>query len=149
MFREQIERHQQFWESPPRWAYLILAPWVIGAVFLIYQSRHLDHVAARQRTVEGTIVSHEPQNHDRYGYSFNVGGRAYRGWDSPLNRPLTLGERVQVYYDPADPETNALEGFAELSVNSFGPVPLIVFASLGVLGTIFIVRRRARLGQPL
>jgi len=142
MFREQLERNQQFWQNPSRWAYLILAPWVIGAVFMTYQSRHLDHVAGRQRTVEGTIVSHEPQNHDRYIYEFNVGGRVYQGWDSPPSRPLTLGEKVQVYYDPTDPETNALEDFAELSLNAFGPVPLIVFAILGVLGTIFTIRRR-------
>jgi hypothetical protein len=149
MFHEQIERSLQFWQNPARWAYLILAPWLIGAGFMIYQSRHLDQVATRQRTAEGTIVAHEPQNHDRYGYAFAVNGRAYRGWDSPVNRALTLGERVQVFYDPADPETNALTEFAEASRNAFGPVSLIVFASLGLFGAIFIVRRKARLGRPL
>jgi hypothetical protein len=149
MFRKQIERNLQFWERPSRWAYLILAPWLIGAAFMIYQSRHFDDVAARQRIAEGRIVAHEPQNHDRYGYAFAVDGRAFKGWDSPVNRALTLGETVQVFYDPADPETNALTEFAERSRDAFGPVPLIVFASLGLLGAIFIVRRQARLGKPL
>jgi hypothetical protein len=132
-----------------RWAYLLLAPWVIGGVFMIYHSRQGDHVAARQRTAQGTIIAHEPQNHDRYGYSFSVEGRVYRGWDSVLNRAFTLGQRVQVYYDPADPETNALQDFAHRSLDALAPVPFLVFASVGVFGTIFIVRRRAKLGQAL
>ena len=149
MLRDQIERNLQFWEHPSRWAYLLLAPWLIGVVFMIYQWRHFDDVAARQRNVEGTIVAHEPQNHDRYGYAFGVSGKPYRGWDSPVSRSLALGERVQVFYDPADPETNALTEFAERSRNAFGPVPLVVFASIGLFGAIFIVRRQARLGKPL
>jgi hypothetical protein len=144
-----MEPTQQFWQNPSRWAYLILAPWVIGVVFMINQSRRQDHVAARQRTAQGTIVAHESQNHDRYGYSFSVEGRVYRGWDSPVNRAFTLGERVQVYYDPADPEINALQDFAQLSLNALAPVLLVGFASVGLFGAIFVVRRRAKLGQPL
>jgi hypothetical protein len=102
MFREQLERNQQFWQNPSRWAYLILAPWVIGAVFMTYQSRHLitsPAGSARSRVQSSPI---EPQNHDRYIYEFNVGGRVYKV-GLPPESPLTLGEKVQVYYDPTDP----------------------------------------------
>lgn len=41
-------------------------------------------VAAREQTANGVIVSHEPQNHNRYGYKFQVDGGDYTGWETPF-----------------------------------------------------------------
>jgi uncharacterized protein DUF3592 len=145
MFEEQIERSRQFWSNPPRWAYAIMAPWALGAVFGVYSSGHFYQVAGRQRTAEGEIVAHEPANHNRYGYTFSVGGIRYRGWESPRGQGWTLGQRVQVYYDPADPDTSALTDFGLLSWEAFGPVPMTSLGVVGALAVVFMLRHRAQI----
>jgi uncharacterized membrane protein YjdF len=50
-----------------------------------------------------------------------------------------------VYFDPADPETNALTDFSVLSRNEFGPVPLVSLGIIALFVAVFMLRRRARI----
>jgi hypothetical protein len=92
---------------------------------------------------EGVVDAHEPENHNRYGYRFAVDGRDYHGWDSPVNTTPLVGANVRVYYDSADPATNALTDFATLSQDARGPLPLVVLMTFGVVIGIYELRRRA------
>lgn len=134
----------RLWRNPPWGSLLITLPWLLGLVFLIHESRVDRAIAARQQTTQGTITVHEPSNHNRYGYRFTVKGRAYTGWESPRSTELEIGKVVTVYYDPANPNKNALTDFNDLSADSLGPVPLMVLGICGV--TIFIILRRRRNG---
>jgi hypothetical protein len=147
MLTKQIERSLQVWSNPPRWAYAIAIPWTLAAVFGIFSSLHFYQVAGRQRTVEGRIIAHDRPNHDRYGYTFAVGGIGHRGWESPRDQRWTIGQRVQVYYDPEHPGTSALTDFRLLSLAAFGPVPLTSLGVLGVVALIFRLRRRAQVEE--
>lgn len=126
---------------PSWWTLLATFPWVIGLVLSIYIGLADRAIAQRQLTTEGTVTTHEPANHDRYGYTFNVSGKPYSGWESPRHGKLIVGQQVLVYYDPNNPRKSALISFWDLSIESFGPIPLLA------LGTAFVavyVRRRRR-----
>ena len=71
-------------------------------------------VASRELSATGKIVSHEPQNHNRYGYRFQIGERDYAGWETPLKEEPKIGQSVKVYFDPENPSENSLTDFAEL-----------------------------------
>jgi hypothetical protein len=110
---------------------------MIGAALGIY-GWHRDRVIAqRQQTTSGTILTHEPSNHNRYGYNFSVSDKPYSGWHIPEHDEPTIGQRVTVYYDPIDPNTSALDDFGELALRDLGPVPAEIGGS--VLVIMFIV----------
>jgi len=98
-------------------------------------------VAKRERTVLGTITAHQPANHNRYGYTFSLNGQSYSGWETPRKEEPLIGQLVTVYYDPADPTQNALTDFAELKIESLGPLPVLL---LGIGGLVFFVLQRGR-----
>jgi len=135
------------WHHPSWWNLLILLPWVLGIVFCVYQWRLDRAIAQREQITQGTVTSHEPQNHDRYGYAFMVGGKPYTGWETPKADELEIGESVTVYYDPADPSQNALTEFDERGVASLGLVPMMTMGITGLALFIFI-RRRNYAGVP-
>jgi hypothetical protein len=57
----------------PLWRMLIIpAPLIIGVMFFTYGWYADRVVARREQTTSGTIVAHEPANHNRYGYTFSV-----------------------------------------------------------------------------
>ena len=85
---------------------LVLIPWVIGALFLMSTARRYSDSASRQQTATGTIVSHEPANHNRYGYRFEAAGQPYTVSQTPRDREPKIGDLVKVYYDSADPTQN-------------------------------------------
>ena len=136
------QRVDQTWRNPSWWNLLVVLPWTIGLVFLIYEWKLDRAVAERQQTTQGRITVHEPSNHNRYGYVFTVNGRSYTGWQSPRAGEFEIGKQVVVYYDPKDPAKNALTDFSELSIQSLGPVPLLMFG-IGAVA-VFILRRRRR-----
>jgi len=106
-------------------------------------------VAARQQTTTGIIGEYQPHNHNQFGYVFRVGEKSYVGWESPKGKELQIGKAVTVYYDPRNPSTNALTNFSDLSFETFGPVPLMLFGIGGVF--IFVLKRRrlARISTPV
>jgi hypothetical protein len=123
---------------------LVALPWVIGLVFSIYVGIADRILAQREKKTQGTIASHEPSNHNRYGYTFSVNSKSYSGWESPRKEEPTVGQQVTVYYDPDDPNRNALTDFRDLSLESFGPTPLLMFG----IGAVAVFIRRQRRGRP-
>lgn len=140
-----LEKERDRWTNPSWWNGLIVLPWVIGAIFCITGWWMQRQVAARQLTTTGIVTEHQPSNHNRFGYVFKVGAKSYSGWQSPKADELRIGTVVTVYYDPRDPSTNALTDFNELSVQTFGPVPLMLFGIGGVVIFVFWRRRQARI----
>ena len=134
----------RYWHCPP-WRMLITAaPLMIGAVFCIYGSYSDRVVARRQQTTSGTVFVHEPANHDRYGYSFNVKQKTYRGWQVPYDdEQFKVGQVVTVHFDPLDPNNSALVDYNELSFRALRPVPLLLAGMLFVAVFIFVRRRAA------
>jgi hypothetical protein len=54
-----------------------------------------------------------------YGYAFSVNGQWFKGRESSLKNDREFGMQVLVYYDPQNPNENALSDFAEMSRNPF------------------------------
>lgn len=128
--------------SPPSWRNLLITlPWAIGLVFLLYSSTFHKKIAGREQVAYGTIRTHEPGNHDRFGYGFSVGEKSYTGWQIPT-RDYKIGQSVQVFYDPLNPETNSLDSFSEASDQNLGPTLLCASGIVGVAFIIFHMRRK-------
>ena len=131
----------------PHWSILIFAVvWTAFAVtFWVYPWYKDRAVAARQQTASGTIVAHEPSNHDRYGYTFSANQKTYSGWQIPYDDvQFTVGQVVTVHYDPLDPNNSALVDFSELGDGALGPLPLLI-AAIPFVVLIEFLRRR---GNP-
>ena len=123
------ERFDRRWSHPSWWNLLIVLPWTIGVVLAIHAWVNNRTVAQREKTTNGSITAHEPANHNRYGYSFSVNGKSYSGWESPKKEEPHIGQQVTVFYDPVDPTKNALTDFADLEMDSLGPVPMLLLAT--------------------
>ena len=138
-WRRQLWR---YWHRPSWWMLLIISPWLIGASFSLHEWRTDRAIALRQRTALGTILTHEPANHDRYGYSFSVNGESYGGWHTPYgsDQPV-VGQGVTVYYDPLNPNTSALVDYGELALRRLGPAPLEI-AGCGLFALLILASRR-------
>jgi hypothetical protein len=110
----QWEEDRQ-WKRPPSWwNLLILLPLLAMLLWSVHNSRTDFEIAKRQRATVATINSHDPPNHDRYGYIFLVKEIRYTGWAYPSDKiNYSLGERVVIQYDPIDPTKNLPESFEE------------------------------------
>jgi Protein of unknown function (DUF3592) len=137
---EMVARSSRSWNHPKWWNLLVVLPWLLGLAFLIQESRTESRIAARQQTTSGIVTAHEPANHNRYGYKFEVNDKTYTGWQSPGNAELSIGKQVIVFYDPQNPSRSALTDFHDLSRSSLGPVPMLLFG-IGAI-TLFILSRR-------
>jgi Protein of unknown function (DUF3592) len=126
----------------PLWRMLIIvAPLIIGVTFSTYAWYADRVVARREQTTSGTIIAHEPANHNRYGYTFSVNNQTYRGWQVPRNdEQFAIGQVVTVHYDPLDPNNSALVDFEELSYRASATVPLLVAVILFLV--LFMLERR-------
>ena len=127
---------------PSWWNLLVVLPWTIGLVLIIFETRINTQIAERQRTTSGIITAHEPGNHNQYGYRFEVDTKSYMGWQSPKDNELAIGKTVTVYYDPHDPRKNALTDFHEVATLGMGPAPMLLFGIGAVVLLIFYGRRR-------
>jgi hypothetical protein len=127
------------------WGYgVVVAPGVVGAAFLIQASLADRRIAERQQTTWGTIDSHEPGNHNRYGYSFEVNERRLTGWAIPKgNDHFAIGQRVTVFYDPSNPSRSQLEDFSRSGEDALAPVPLLLVGTAAALVLVhrFKIRR--------
>jgi hypothetical protein len=134
-------RLNRTWSNPSWWNLLIVLPWVMLVIFELYGFRADQLRAAREKTEYGQIVSHDPPNHNRFGYQFRVGGKVYSGWAIPSADDYKIGQQVLVYYDPLDPDKSALADFAETGYRVLGPVSFCLFGICGVTLVIFLRRR--------
>lgn len=130
------------WQRPSWRMLIVAAPFMIGTMFCIYEWQADRVVARRQQTTSGTIVAHQPANHNRYGYTFNLNQKAYSGWQMAYdNQQFSVGQLVTVHYDPLDPTNSALVDYYELSDRALGPTPFLFGATLFVVVFIFLRRR--------
>lgn len=134
------------WDHPSWWQMLITLPWCIGLVLLVSGSIEDRHIAKRQKTTTGRISSHEPANHNRYGYVFLIDGQQFSGSEIPA-QDRQIGDTVLVFYDPLNPGRSALSDFSEVADNNEGPIP---FLTIGIVALVVIIyrRRRASTGVP-
>jgi hypothetical protein len=93
-------------------------------------------VAKRQQTTWGIIKTHEPSNHDRYGYSFTVNGHTFGGWTGSAKDEQHIGQTVIVYYDLGDPTKNMPGDFRDIGDRGFAfgfwPICGIGFIALSI-----------------
>ena len=122
----------------------MVLPWSIGLIFSVYSGLTDRAIATRQRTTGGAVTAHEPANHNRYGYFFSVNGKSYVGWESPRKNEFEIGQHVLVFYDPNDPTKNALTDFGDLSLEKFGPIPLLTIG-IGTVALVIFWQRRKNL----
>ena len=94
---------------------IVIAPWLLGAALMLVASQDDSEVASRQGATIGQVMTHEPSNHNRYGYKFRVDGHEYSGWETPTKKEPTVGQSVTIYYDTRSPNENALTDYNELS----------------------------------
>ena len=139
---EMVERTRRTWSRPSWWNLLVVLPWALGLVFLIHESTIDSQIAGRQQTASGIVTAHEPANHNRYGYKFQVDGKSYTGWESHTGSELAIGKQVTVFYDPQSPSRNALTDFHDVRTSVLGPVPMLLFGIGAVAAYIFYKRRR-------
>src|SRR5919199_4250187 len=92
--------------------YLVL---VAGFAFLLRSERWgaLNSLAQHGTAVNATVLAIEPENHNTLLYSYEVGGKTYwgRGQIEDANvssRILHVGDRLQILYDPQNPERSVL-----------------------------------------
>jgi hypothetical protein len=137
-------RLDRTWGNPSWWNLLVVLPFAVLIIFDLYGLRADQITAAREQTTSGLIVSHDPPNHDRFGYQFKVNGTMYSGWAIPTTREYQIGQQVLVYYDPLDPNKSALADFAESEYRIVGPVTFCLFGICGVCLYIFLRRRAIR-----
>jgi hypothetical protein len=139
-------------ENPYLKYLLALFPWILGAIFLLAAAHGYSEVASRQQTARGTIVQHEPFNHNRYSYKFQVDGRYYSGWETPLGTEPEIGQSVRIYYDPLYPSENGLRDFAERRDSTLGPAVAILILSVVLTALILllgpVVSRDPGKGEP-
>jgi hypothetical protein len=128
------------WANPSWWKLLVLVPWMLGVVLSAYGCLKYRAIADRQQRAEGIVTVHQAENHNRYGYTFFVDSHRYTGWDSPRKVEPEIGKSISIYYDPRDPAENSMSDYSQKSLDSFGPVPLLLFGIGGV--TLFVYWRR-------
>jgi Protein of unknown function (DUF3592) len=115
-------------------------PLVLFSILLLQQCLRHEQISKRQRTTFGTVNTHEPANHNRYGYIFLVAGKQYSGWGHP-SEPR-IGQPVTVYYDSQDPSENALSSYDNFCVEFAVPigVPIVILVYMAA----FIAWRRRK-----
>jgi hypothetical protein len=138
------QRTTRRWANPSWWNLFVVLPWALGAILFIYEWKVDREISTREQTTQGVITTHEPANHNRYGYAFSVNEKPFNGWESPKKQELEIGKRVVVYYDPQNPKKNALTDFRELGMDSIGPVPMLLFGIGAVAWFIRAQRRKSR-----
>ena len=121
---------------------MLTFPLILGIFFSVYGWKADLAIAARQKTATATIDAHNPPNHDRYEYVFEIGGQSYTGWQSPTgDQHFFIGQRLTVYYDPLDPTENSLTDFQDAGLQSLGPVPMMLLLICAAGFTIVMLRR--------
>jgi hypothetical protein len=147
VINELSSRTARAWSPPSWWNLLITLPWVIGLVFLLFSSASDQAIAGREQITYGIIRTHEPANHNRFGYEFSLSGRPFTGWQIPT-RDFEIGQRVLVYYDPLDPTKSSLDSFAGATDRILGPAIFCAVGTAAVVVIIFVRRRAHAKSRP-
>ena len=125
------------------WQILVVLPWCIGLVLLVRGAVEDRQIAKRQMTALGRITSHEPAEHNRYGYIFSANGQQYTGWEIPV-ADRVIGQPVLVYYDPLNPSRNALIGFEQVAEENRGLIRFMAVGTVVVPAVVYYRRRQSQ-----
>jgi hypothetical protein len=87
----------------------------IAAFFFISSAHGYKEVSLHEKTTMGAIITHQPENHNRYSYRFQVDGQTYDGSETPLKEEPRIGQFVTVHYNALNPAENSLTAFSERS----------------------------------
>jgi hypothetical protein len=139
-----VDQATHKWENPSWWNLLVVLPWTIGIILFIHQWTVDRGIASREQTTQGVITAHEPANHNHFEYVFTVNGKSFTRWESPGKDGLEIGRPMLAYYDPLNPNKNALTKFGDRGLNSLGPVPTMLFGIGAVTWFITAQRRKHR-----
>lgn len=145
-FAQRVDQAAHRWQNPSWWNLLVMFPWILGIILLVYEWNVDRNIAGHEQTTQGVITAHEPANHNRFGYVFTVNGKSFNGWESSGKDGLEIGHPVLVYYDPLNPNKNALTEFGDRGLSSLGPVPMMLFGIGAVAWYIRTKRRKNRAG---
>jgi hypothetical protein len=129
--------------KPPSW-WNLAALWIMPLLLFwsIYTWNADSAISKRQCEAQGTITTHDVHNHGRYGYTFSINGKTYRGWVYPgTHLDFQIGELVNVYYDPLNPSVNANDTFADQAIGSLYYVLFIIVITTGVIIALYLQRR--------
>lgn len=95
--------------------------------------------------VYGTVTAREPENHQIIRYSYSVGQQTYSGTGhggrgNPSFGELSIGDRVVVFYDPANPSLSCM-GYpqAHQRAELWGIIFLVILLPLSPLGITIIL----------
>lgn len=136
--RQDSESRPDSW-----WNLLVLWPIPFVLFFCIHSSDSDMKVAQRQKIAIAKINTHDPPNHDRYGYFFYLNRKPYTGWAYPDGkRDFSIGESVAVYYDPLNPSKNSADDYYAVSLRDLFFVPFCILVLVG-LSLFILFRRRA------
>jgi hypothetical protein len=146
LISEMMELRKKDWEAewnnPSWWNVLALWPIPFVLLFSIHSSMNDWTVAKRQLSIDATINTRDPPNHDRYGYTFKISGAQYTGWAYPGGQhEYSIGEHIVIHCDPLNPTRNTAEDFYSASVDDMFFVPFCVVVPVGLSLYIFFRRR--------
>ncbi len=120
----------------------------------VFSPTRLEYMTKDGEGIYGRVVAKEEENHGIIRYSYNVGGTEHTGAGFSRNGnpdfdDIQIGDRVIVYYDPANPERsmmgyprNDLEG--QYSGILFLTVVFPVFPMILILAIYFGIRTSKR-----
>ena len=99
-------------------------------------------MAQRQKIAVAKINTHDPPNQGRYGYFFFLNQKQHTGWAYPdEKRDFSIGEPVDVYYDPRNPSKNSADDHYAVSLGDLFFVAFCILVPMG-LPLLILFRRR-------
>lgn len=101
----------------------------------------------RQHIAVGKLTGHELDKHDTYVYEFGVGSQVYSGRSGPPAGHLRVGEKIDVYYDPRDPNRNSLFSFDRIGASSSAALPIVLALAIAALCGEIWIRKHRRLSN--
>jgi hypothetical protein len=141
-----LPRRKNVWRS---WQPLVLTfPLIFGLLNVIPVARLDEAVAHREESSVGTVTAYTPSDHNQCNYDFAVHGKLYSGRSSALTSTVTVGDKVKVYYDSSDPQTNNLREYAEAGRSTRGFAKMLIVLLLAILGFVACTRSFFRPGKP-
>jgi hypothetical protein len=124
------------------WGLILAVPILIGMAASISSAYENQEVARREKTADGIVTAYEPSNFNLCIFTFEFLGHTFEGAGRPPSGTTTVGQRVTVFFDTNDPQTNSLEDFSSASRRQLGMVPFCLLAICLVIGAVVYARRR-------
>jgi len=102
------------------WTYIIVLPWLAGVFVTAQIGLRSADIYKRELRATGRITAYEVRNHNQHRYEFTVDGEEFAGLDGAGEPKPAVGDSVEVFYDPRNPNENALASFELDAVRNFG-----------------------------